>query len=129
MAPSRDPNAGAGQAPAQKPQYIVNNERQLRDITNEALEALRRSNNPPRLFQRDRKLVRVIETAEGRNVICDVSEAVLRGMLTRSADFRKFKGNGDYKELVECSPGFDVVKDILALPPCEWGFAPLQGVI
>jgi hypothetical protein len=99
--------------------------RQLRDASREALEALRIFNNPPSLFARSGKAVCVTEEESGRHVITDVSDRILRNRLTRSADFYGVRrGN-----ILNCAPPMDVVKDILAMSPVEWEFPPLQGII
>src|SRR5262245_56814914 len=124
------PNHKNAKRPPQLLPRIQCNHRQLRDMTSDSLEALQSGNNPPRLFVRDRRMVTVIRNHEGRNMICNVTEPMLRGELTRSADFFKLKrGRDGEEELIPCPPSYDVVKDIHALPPTEWKFLPLQGVI
>jgi hypothetical protein len=54
-----------------------------------------------------------------------VSDGILRNQLTRSADFCEI----GRKDVRNCAPPMDVVKDILAMPPAEWAFPPLQGII
>ena len=104
---------------------IQTTDRQLRDTSREALDALRLFNNPPSLFVRTGKAVCVTEEESGRHVITEVSDRILRNRLTRSADFYEV-GQEDIRN---CAPPMDVVKDILAIPPIEWAFPPLQGII
>jgi hypothetical protein len=104
---------------------IQTTDRQLRDISREALEALRMANNPPSLFARDGKAVRVTEDESGRHVMTEALDRILRNRLTRSADFYEVRS----KDIQNCAPPMDVVTDILAMPPIEWGFPPLQGII
>ena len=104
---------------------IQTTDRQLRDISREALDALRAFNNPPSLFARTGKAVCVTQEESGRHVITEVSDRILRNRLTRSADFYEV-GQEDIRN---CAPPMDVVKDILAMPPIEWAFPPLQGII
>jgi len=104
---------------------IQTTDRQLRDISREALDALRTFNDPPSLFARSGKAVCVTEEESGRHVITEVSDRILRNRLTRSADFYEV-GPEDIRN---CAPPMDVVKDILAIPPIEWRFPPLQGII
>ncbi|MBZ5592778.1 MAG: hypothetical protein LAP39_11115 [Acidobacteriia bacterium] len=104
---------------------IQTTDRQLRDISRDALGALRLFNNPPSLFARAGKSVCVTEEETGRHVITEVSDRILRNRLTRSADFYEV----GHKNVRNCAPPMDVVRDILAMPPVEWEFPPLQGTI
>jgi hypothetical protein len=104
---------------------IRTTDRQLRDISREALDALRIYNNPPSLFARSGKAVCVTTEETGRHVITDVSDRILRNRLTRSADFYEIGKDG----IRNCAPPIDVVKDILAIPPIEWAFPSLQSII
>ncbi|MGA7410604.1 MAG: hypothetical protein WBW33_08960, partial [Bryobacteraceae bacterium] len=103
---------------------IHTTDRQLRDVSREALGALRIFNNPPSLFVRSGEAVCVTEEESGRHVITDVSDRILRNRLTRSADF--YRGSVNIRN---CAPPMDVAKDILAMPPVDWAFPPLQGII
>jgi hypothetical protein len=100
-------------------------DRQLRDVSHECVEALRARNTPPALFVRAGRLVRVATEETGRPVIQEVNNDILRNRLTRSADFYQVKGD----LTLNCAPPIDVVKDILSLPPDDWGFPAIQGVI
>lgn len=100
-------------------------DRQLRDISREALAALRLFNDPPSLFARTGKVVCVTEEEFGRHVISEASDRVLRNRLTRSADFYEVGLQG----IRNCVPPMDVVRDILATPPIEWLFPPLLSII
>jgi hypothetical protein len=105
---------------------ICTTSRQLRDISAEALAALQRSNDPLFLFVRGGQMVSVVKDEKQRQVISGVTEAALRGWLSRSANyFRVTPTGGD----VECAPPLEVVRDILSLPPAEWGFQPLDAVV
>jgi hypothetical protein len=106
------------------PTIMVSN-RQLRDITADALDALREANSPPTLFQRGGTLVRFRETVQGSPLLERLTLASLRGALARAADWRRMASlNGT----VACPPPIDVVEDTLALP--EWPeMPPLDGLI
>lgn len=104
---------------------IQANDRQLRDVTNESLAALRAFNNPPSLFVRAGKPVCVHKEETGRHIITDATDRIIRNRLTRAADFYEITMEGFRK----CSPPMDMVKDILATPPMEWEFPVLQGII
>jgi hypothetical protein len=89
------------------------------------MDALRIFNNPPSLFVRTGKVVCVTEEESGRHIITDVSDRILRNRMTKSADFYEV-GLDDIRN---CAPPMDVARDILAMPPIEWAFPPLQGII
>jgi hypothetical protein len=120
MAPVQFPSPDACRLP-----NIQANDRQLRDMSREALAALRLFNDPPSLFARAGKIVCVTEQELGRHVISDASESVLRNRLTHSADFYEVRREG----IQNCVPPMDVVKDVLATEPIKWRFPPLQGII
>jgi Bifunctional DNA primase/polymerase, N-terminal len=109
---------------------ICSNGRQLRDISNDALGALRAANDPPELFARSGMMVAIIRDEKHRQVVRGVEVDALCGRIARSADYfkvgRKDKdGNsGEY----DCPPPLIVVRDILALAPERWGFPPLDAV-
>ena len=108
---------------------IVATDRELREISQDALDALRVGNDPPELFVRSGQMVNVIEDEDGRHSIRDVSEAFLRGRMSRSANFcRMFAGRSGEGQRVPTSPPIDVVRDVMALPPTEWRFPALESV-
>jgi len=107
------------------PSIYVNN-RQLRDISDEALTALQAANNPPFIFVRSGMMVAVVRDEKQRHILGQVSEAGLRGLLTRSANYHRASANGN---AIECPPPIEVVRDILALPPSRWEFQPLDGIV
>jgi hypothetical protein len=98
--------------------------RQLRDVTRDSLVALQVQNEKPSLFTRAGKPVCVQKEETGRHIIVDVTDHIIRSRLTRAADF--YVGAEGFKS---CAPPMDLVKDLLALPPLEWGFPALQGII
>ena len=61
----------------------------------------------------------------GRHIITDASDRIIRNRLPRAADFYEIAMEGFRK----CPPPMDMVKDILAVPPMEWEFPVLQGII
>ena len=112
----------------QLPIVIVNN-RELRDASAEAIAALQKANDPPTLFCRSGEMVTVRGDELGRHAISCVSESLLRGRMTRSADFRRLvhdkNRNSHYPSV---NPPIDVVRDVLALAPDVWGFPALESV-
>jgi hypothetical protein len=105
---------------------IQANDRQLRDVTRDSLAALQAFNNPPSIFVRAGRLVCIHKEETGRHIIADVNDRMLRNRLTRAADFYEVSKKEGF---TNCPPPMDVVKDILAMPPIEWGFPALQGII
>jgi hypothetical protein len=103
---------------------IVTNDRELRDITEDALAAIGEANNPPFIFARDGLIVR-IETDEHRqHVIKPLVAKGLRGVLARTADWTAHRTRG----VVHLPPPMDVVDDILALGRVPKCLPPLAGV-
>jgi hypothetical protein len=108
---------------------VVVNNRELRDASAEAIAALQRANVPPVLFVRSGEMVTVRGDELGRHAISPVSESMLRGRMTRSADFRRLvhdKNRNPHYPAV--NPPIDVVRDVLALAPENWNFPALESV-
>ena len=103
-------------------QIRVNN-RQLPDVTREALAALVAANDPPRLFIRGGGLVRVEHDEHQRPVIRPLSLDALIGEMARSALFVKIDERGGRN----VPPPPVVARDLAALP--EQPFPPLLGII
>jgi hypothetical protein len=104
---------------------IQTTDRQLREISRDALGALRLFNTPPSLFARSGKMVCITEDETGRHIVSEVSDRILRNRLTRSADFYEVRSS-DFRS---CAPPVDVVRDVLAMPLVDWGVPPLQAII
>lgn len=120
--PTAPPNGGSGGNRDGRP-IIVYSNRQLDDVTHEALDALRASNSPPRLFVRKRHLVRVGIDEDGSPVIELVGEAGLRARLAQVSDAVRLGRRG----AADCFPSQDVVRNILALG--GWPFPALQNIV
>lgn len=99
--------------------------RQLPAITHDALAALITANDPPQVFSRSGRMVTVVRDEQDRRNLVELTEASLRGRLARSGFYYKLNKNG---ERVECAPPLDVVRDLLSLPPAEWGLPPLEAL-
>jgi len=135
----REPWSRPGSAPAEGedatdecdidlPTVEVGN-RELREVSRNAIDALRARNNPPRLFVRSGQMVHVVSDEKGRHGIREVSQDYLRGRLTRSANFRRvWLDRGGNRSEIAVNPPLDVVRDILALPPSIWRFPPIESV-
>ena len=97
--------------------------RPLRYKSEDAIRALVRRNNPPHLFVRRGRLVRIREQEGIRPAIEILGEYELRGMLTRSANFVRTAGD----RLIQVSPPMDVVRDVHTLG-C-WRFPDLEMIV
>lgn len=107
------------------PRICVTN-RHLRDISDESMAALRMGNEPPLLFARGGLMVAVRRNEKGRQEMFELTEAAVRGELTRSADYFKVNASG---ASAACYPPLEVVRDVLALSPAAWGFPVLDAVV
>jgi len=102
---------------------IVVTDRQLRDITADALYSLYRANQPKHIFRRSGALARVSLDEEGRPYIEPLGESAFRGWLARTCNFvRTTSKNG----VVAIPPPLDVVRDCLSLG--QWEFPTLLGI-
>jgi Bifunctional DNA primase/polymerase, N-terminal len=104
------------------PRIVVNN-RHLRDVTAEAIEALAAHNNPPDVFVRAGRLVRVRKDENGTPQIQVMEDSHVKGRLARVADFVRVTEKGETR----VNPPDVVVKDIQALD--GWPFPPLEAVV
>ena len=100
-------------------------DRQLRDISLDALRQIRAKNDPPSLFVRSGALVHVIQDEKERPSVCVVTEPRLRGVLARMANFMKTDRFGEQKNAF---PPVEVVKDIMAFNPQSWMLPRLISV-
>jgi hypothetical protein len=116
------PKAGKGGAVPGHPSIVVS-DRQLRDLSADAVRAMVTANQPPRIFQRNGVLIRVRFDETGPSIQL-MSDAALRGRLARDADwYRKTKAG-----LRATNPPSPVVRDILTLPVVP-GIPPLKGIV
>src|SRR5690349_4866390 len=116
--------ASAKVKPPPRPKIQLS-DRQLRAITAEVLAALQVFNLPPTLFVRNGKAVCITEDENHRHVISDASERILRNRATKAANFFRATNQGDVAAL----PPIEILRDLLSLPPLQWQFPPLEGVI
>ena len=107
---------------AKTPKIQVNN-RHLRDVTADALEALVHANDPPEVFVRAGALVRVREDEHGTPQIQLMEVSHIRGRLARVADFVRATEKGETK----VNPPEVMVKDLMALS--TWPFPALEAVV
>ena len=86
--------------------------RQLRDITADALKALTTANNPPIVFLSSGDLVRVRMDEQGRLRIEILRESHVCGRLARVANFIRYARTGETRHV---TPPVQVVRDFMAL--------------
>jgi hypothetical protein len=102
---------------------IVVNNRQLPDVTADAIEALAARNNPPEIFVRAGRLVRVREDENGTPEIQPMDDPHIKGRLARVADYVRTTEKGETKVI----PPDWLVKDVGQLP--YWPFPSLEAVV
>lgn len=98
----------------------------LHEMSSAALAVLNMRNIPPRLFARNGFIVRIQADDQGLTEFKALAEAGLAGELDRMIEWYRTLNGGDERP---ASPPPEVVKDILALPPSEWGLPPLKTVM
>jgi hypothetical protein len=113
--------------PEKQKMLIKTNNRHLRDVTADTLEALETSNNPPEMFVRAGALVRVREDEHGTPQIQNMDLNHVRGRADRCADFVRITKQGDNWIKTRVNPPEIVVKDLMALP--TWPFPALEAVV
>lgn len=128
------PRAEQEQAESEFLPIVVTN-RPMRDITTETLYALQLKNDPPFLFTRSGKVTRVVIDEEKAPKIELATEPMLRGIMTRSANYFAVVAEKQKKREPQAEPGYkklhkfpakDIAADILSLP--EKPFPPLIGI-
>ncbi len=108
---------------------IQANDRQLPEITAEAVAALRAWNDPPSMFIRAGALVRIDADEHGHPVIRPVLDHGVRWALGEAADFTDAVAAGRETILRPTNPPMPVARNILSSAHlCSW-FPPLLGII
>jgi Bifunctional DNA primase/polymerase, N-terminal len=107
---------------------IVVNDRPLRDVGDEALQALETRNSAatPKLFARTGRVIRLGQDENDAPMIEEASESVIRHHLTRAANFVRETHRKSGSEQTHVSPPRDVVQDVMSFPHLP--FPPLIGV-
>ncbi len=95
------------------PDIQVNN-RDLLDLSADCAAALLKANDPPFLFQRDGKVVRIRTGENGRPSIEPVSAAFLTSCLSDAANFYRVTGSGERSTATR--PPLAAVGVLLACP-------------
>jgi len=111
-----------GDGRGELPKIVVNN-RQLPDVTAEAISALAARNDPPEVFVRAGRLVRVREDENGIPEIQAMEDSHIKGRLARVANFVRITEKGETKVI----PPDWLVKDVGQLP--WWPFPALEAVV
>jgi hypothetical protein len=114
---------GAGRDKRDDLPTIVVNNRQLPEVTAEAIEALAASNDPPEIFVRAGRLVRVREDENGTPEIQPMDDPHIKGRLARVANYVRITEKGETKVI----PPDWLVKDVGQLP--YWPFPSLEAVV
>jgi hypothetical protein len=117
----KEVSQGAEEVGACLPAILVN-DRQLREVTEDALKALVTANNPPALFVRSGHLVRIRSDETGVPAIEVVTQDQLRARLTEISNSVRSSKNG----LRDCFPPVPLIENILALG--AWPFPPLRNL-
>ena len=115
--------SGSGGARRDELPKIVVNNRQLPEVTAEAIEALAAHNNPPEIFVRAGRLVRVREDENGTPEIQPMDDPHIKGRLARVANYVRTTEKGETKVI----PPDWLVKDVGQLP--HWPFPSLEAVV
>ncbi|MCW5939893.1 MAG: hypothetical protein KF884_10765 [Fimbriimonadaceae bacterium] len=102
---------------------IETGNRQMRDVTADALNALLLKNDLPSVFVRAGELVRVEIDERGAARIASLGEAALRGTLARAADWRRTGEKGPRP----CAPPAEVVQDLASLS--KWPGVPPVTIV
>ena len=108
--------------PEEKRKIFVTDQ-ELPDLTDLAINAIVASNHPPRLFKFRRSLARIVFDDRQNALIEPLTEAALRGLLSRCVSF--FKVAKDYHETWISAPK-EVIQDIMTL--VNWPLPSLHGI-
>jgi hypothetical protein len=105
--------------------FIECNRRFLRDKSDDAVKALLKANDPPSVFVRSGRMVRIGTDEQARPFIEPLNTPSLRGILARCASF---VSTSDDRGVVPVAPPKEVVEDILSL--AGWPDIPsLSGIV
>lgn len=95
---------------------ILISSRQLRDITTDGIDALKKANDPPFIFRRAGEICHVVKDEAGRPSVEQASAAWIRGSMSRTANWLS---RNSFGELKGTFPPPEVVADIASIdnPP------------
>jgi hypothetical protein len=106
---------------------IITNNRQLPDLTADAIRAIAKANDPPRLFRRSGAVVRLRRDDEGVAYCDPLSIPALRGEIARAAVWKRWTGKGDMAITINDKPPREVVEDLLSHP--GWRLPVIDQII
>lgn len=92
------------------------NDRDLGDITSDALAALVAANDPPKLFRHGTTLTRLQDQGDGVVALEAMSRAAVRGHIARAANWRRVTQRNGNRDVVAAPPPLEVVEDLMSLP-------------
>jgi hypothetical protein len=95
---------------------IITSNRQLPDLAADAMKAIDKANDPPRLFRRSGAVVRLRRDDEGTAYCDPLSIPGLRGEIARAGVWKRWTGKGENAVKVNDKPPREVVEDLLAHP-------------
>jgi len=101
--------------------HVVCNDRPLREVSDEATDALVAANDPPEVFARSGSLARIAQDDDGRPVIQDIDKDRLRYRMTRTAEYLKVTDSINH-----IYPPDAVVGDVMAAK--AFSFPQLTGL-
>jgi len=105
---------------------IVTSNRQLPDLTMDAMKAIEKANDPPRLFRRSGAVVRL--RRDDGPVYCEpLSVPALRGEIARAAVWKRWAGSGDKAVKINDKPPREVVQDLLSHP--GWRLPVIEQIV
>lgn len=111
----------SGETKADHPRIVVN-DRNLCEVVNESLDALKKINIPPKIFQRGRILCRVIGDDDSLLAIEQLNEASLKLLMSEAAEYIQTQKNGEKVVF----PPRDIVQGILSLE--DLPFPRIKGI-
>ena len=118
-------DSAAMPAPTRLAQIQVN-DRPFRTVCEVSLEALRHTNDPPRLFVRASRVACIESTELGNPFIAEFDDTKMRHYLAHAADFYELGARGGRTDV---PPPLDVAKNIRGRDPSTWGFPVLDAVV
>lgn len=117
------PPAEAVENPNALPEIVVNG-RDMQEVTEDVLWAMKLHNHPARTFVRAGGLVRIEFDEKGMPKIACLTNDAVRGRMARAAHYVRVLKDSTKTTVY---PPKDITADVMALG--EWPFPPLRGVI
>lgn len=122
---AKKPTSPAG---ANEPGVVVVSNRQLRDLTADAMAAVAAANQPPRWFRRGGVPVRVVDSIDDEGgvvpIVQEMRAGAIKNILAESADWIRINAKG---ERSNCFPPDEVVTDVANSP--RWDLPGLVGIV